>query len=183
MKTKRILFAFVLYAASLGVAGAQYSLNVVPSRVFGHPQVELKTTAPNLVEGRELFSPLSVAIDASVIPHRIYVADTLNNRVLGWSNAGSFSNGQHADIVIGQKDFFSTIPGGPLGSDKSLSSGLFQPTGVAVDTDGNLFVADAGNNRILRYKRPFEQSDVLKVADMVIGQPSTLHRNCATMAG
>ena len=36
---------------------------------------------------------------------RLYVSDTTNNRVLSWGSAEQFSNGQAADIVLGQPDF------------------------------------------------------------------------------
>ncbi|MCL4488537.1 MAG: 6-bladed beta-propeller, partial [Chloroflexi bacterium] len=40
---------------------------------------------------------------------------------------------------------------GQAGSDLS---GLNLPTGVAFDGQGNLYVADSGNNRILVYQKP-----------------------------
>ena len=45
----------------------------------------------------------------------------------------------------------------------------FEP--VAVDANGNLYVADSGNGRILRFARPFEQSQKFgQRANLVIGQ-------------
>ncbi len=44
---------------------------------------------------------------------------------------------------------------------------------MAVDSIGRVFVADSGNNRILRYPRPsFDDPQSVNVADLVIGQPS-----------
>jgi hypothetical protein len=43
-----------------------------------------------------------VAIDQSVSPNRIWVADTENNRVLGWSSITAFAAHGPANIVIGQ---------------------------------------------------------------------------------
>ncbi|HXW83206.1 MAG TPA: hypothetical protein VEJ86_02285, partial [Candidatus Binataceae bacterium] len=37
----------------------------------------------------------------------LYVADSLNNRVLGWAQS-DLANGAPADLVIGQNDFVST---------------------------------------------------------------------------
>lgn len=161
MKTFRL---YVLSAALPACLYGQLQLNQVPSRVIGQPS--LTASAPNLVEGKELNSPVGVAVDTSTTPARFYVADTGNNRVLGWQDAQGFQNGSQANLVIGQKDFYSTSPSG-AGTD--FVSGLFRPTGVAVDSSGNLFVVDSGNNRVVRYARPFSQQDVV-LADMVIGQ-------------
>ena len=68
------------------------------------------------MEGREFNGPQGVALDMNVNPPILYVADTGNNRVLGFRNANTFSNGQKADIVIGQVDFQSTFTQGPRGS-------------------------------------------------------------------
>jgi uncharacterized protein (TIGR03437 family) len=157
----------------IGIAGgvcAQVTLNPRPSRALGQPRLLLNRTEgsvnPNLVEGRELYLPQVVALDNNVSPPVLYVSDTLNNRVLAWRNAADFANGAKADFVIGQKDFYSTQP---LGPGTPVSSGLTTPNGLAVDRSGNLYVIDAGNNRILRYPRPYTQQ-FEQLPDRVIGQ-------------
>jgi uncharacterized protein (TIGR03437 family) len=135
---------------------------------------------PNLVEGRELYQPMGIAIDKSGATPAIYVSDTANNRVLGWKNAANFSSGQKADIVVGQVDFFTTWAQGPgiaavaPGQGTPLQSGLSSPTGLAVDGTGNLYVADSGNNRILRYPKPLTNPD--HIPDLIVGQPSSSSR-------
>jgi sugar lactone lactonase YvrE len=84
-----------------------------------------------------------VAIDTSVSPNRLYVVDVGNNRVLGYSNVNTLTNGQAADVVVGPPNFGT--------SSGSLLSG---PRGVAVDSSGNLYVADSGNNRVLIFSSP-----------------------------
>lgn len=145
--------------------------NPAPSRIVGQAVLQqqglLTAAAPNLVEGREFNAPQALALDTSVTAPILYVADTGNNRVLAWKNASSFTKGNLADKVIGQRDFLSTAPKGP-GSD--LSTGLAAPAALAVDKSGNLYVADAGNNRILRYPAPFSQTGALLTVDLIIGQ-------------
>ena len=145
--------------------------NPAPSRIAGQAVLQqqgiLSATAPNLVEGREFNSPQALAIDNSVTPPILYVADTGNNRILAWKNASAFSKGNFADKVIGQRDFLSTAAQGP-GS--NLSTGLGAPDALAVDKSGNLYVVDARNNRILRYPAPFSQTGVLLKVDLIIGQ-------------
>ena len=140
--------------------------NVVPSRAVGQAKLQLVSTAPNLVEGRELNSAIGVAVDTTAAQPILYVADTNNNRVLAWRNARAAS-GSKSDFVIGQNDFFAT---GPLGPGTSSSVGLRNPTGLAVDRRGNLYVVDSGNNRILRYGR-VNPAEIIQ-PNMVIGQTS-----------
>ena len=97
---------------------AQITLNTVPTREIGQPQLLANPFAfpnvnPNLVEGRELNTPYGVALDTSVTPPRLYVSDSGNNRILAWKDAAAFTNGAKADLVIGQRDFFSTGANGP----------------------------------------------------------------------
>ncbi len=143
------------------------------SRVLG--QVDFKYNAPNLIEGREFFFgslPGSVALDTvSSAPH-LYVADVGNHRVLGFKDARNVQPGQTADLVIGQPDFFTSVGNYPAGLTTQVNdSGLFIPEGVAVDSKGDLWVADSGNGRVLRFPRPFDQSPTpLPRANLVIGQ-------------
>jgi len=143
---------------------AQVQLNPVPTRVVG--QANASQSSLNLVEGREFNSPQGIALDLNLNSPVIYVADSGNNRVLGFRNASSFSNGQKADIVIGQIDFQSTSPQGP--GNGRRNGGLSLPTGLAVDAQSNLYVLDSGNNRVLRFPKPTTQTDQLP--DLVIGQ-------------
>lgn len=181
MKREMLKPFFCAIFVLAGPLSAQVTLYPSPARVLGHARLTLSTANPNLVEGRELFSPQGVALDTSASPPILYVADTLNNRVLAWQNASQFFSGALADIVIGQKDKYTTFPQGPF-SGAQLVGGLYSPTGVAVDSNGNLFVADSGNNRILRYPPPFSTPDEVKLPDLVIGQ-TNLGSNTANAGG
>lgn len=166
MKQKCLAIVCVTFASAAG-AYAQITLNSVASKAIGQPQLIPKTASPNLVEGRELNSPQGIALDTSVSPPVLYVSDTFNNRVMVWKNATGFSNGQPADLIIGQVDQYSTVPGG--GS--TNSTGVSLPSGLAVQ-NGNLYVADTGNNRILRFPKPYNQTTGNLFPDMWIGQPT-----------
>jgi uncharacterized protein (TIGR03437 family) len=174
----KIKHTSVLFLTLLGATAglAQVTLNTVPARAIGQSILIPESGNPNLVEGRELFQPQGIAVDNSASPPIVYVADTGNNRVLAWKNAASFCsagssssacNGAFADLVIGQPDFFSTVPYGP---GTNFSTGLDEPTGLAV-YKGDLYVVDSGNNRVLRYPKPFSQTGQV-FPDLYVGQPS-----------
>jgi sugar lactone lactonase YvrE len=115
--------------------------------------------------------PRGIAIDRSVTPNRVYVADSSYNRVLGWRDVDALASGAPADIVIGQPDFVSFFCNQnpyvfvPL-STPTLST-LCGPQELAVDGAGNLYVADSGNCRVLIFEDPFGTD---QVADIVLGQ-------------
>ena len=172
MTSTRILLALSLVCLPIG-AQVSPTINPLPTRAFGQTKLTfgLQTQTPNLLEGRELSGPTAIAFDTTSSTPVVYVADTANHRVLAWRNPGSLTKGNPADRVIGQRDFFSAYPGGPGTSPLALvSSGMVFPNGLAVDSNGNLYVMDAGNNRILRFPRPMEQQGELINPDMVIGQ-------------
>jgi uncharacterized protein (TIGR03437 family) len=157
---------FLVFSA-LSPLIAQIALNTLPTRVIGQDSLTIKNFNPNLVEGREFFNPQGIALDLSMNPPALYVADSGNNRVLAFHSANAFANGATADFAIGQVDLMTTFAYGP---GTSRTSGLSTPTGLTVDASGNLYVVDGANNRILRFPKPFSQSGAI-LPDLVIGQP------------
>jgi len=130
----------------------------------------------NQVKRNSLSEPTAVALDNSVSPPRIFVADTQNNRVLGWNNAEAYASGADADLIIGfnnyEQNSYATAVSqlGNGGCFPSASNAvLCRPSGVAVDESGSLYVADTNFHRVLAFDRPFE-TDTL--ADRVFGQPT-----------
>lgn len=128
------------------------------NRVLG--QLDFTHSTPNLVDAKGLSNPGAVAIDTSGTPNRIYFADAVNDRVLGWKDAAAFTNGAPADLVIGQPDFLSSvcspaIPGSFCFCSETTASSLCTPSGVAVDGAGNLYVSDNLRSRVLEYSSPF----------------------------
>lgn len=88
-----------------------------------------------------------VAIDQST--GHLYVVDPANSRVLGWTSAASFKNGDRAAIEIGQPDFYTRgCKGAPF---------LCNPTGLTVDRLGNLYVSDWGQGLVWQFLTPFSQ--------------------------
>jgi hypothetical protein len=61
-----------------------------------------------------------------------------------------YKNGQLPAEVIGQKDFESLSTWHRV---DTLELSLYSPSGLVVDAEGNLWVADSGNSRVLKYNR------------------------------
>ncbi len=185
MKTlqKITIHIFALWAL-IGVVASGQTPNPIPAQALGTLKVpktldEMVLPAArsiNLIEGREFLFPQGAAVDTSATEPILYVADTGNRRVLGFKNPGLQWALQSADIVIGQRDMTSSFPNTPGLGSPSYGSGLNRPTSVAVDRQGNLFVLDYTNHRILRYPKPAEQTGLI-TADLVIGQPNLNSRN------
>ena len=154
-----------LIALSLGAAPAAVlaaSLDTTADHVLGQTLFTTALANNGGLNASGLTIPYGVAVDART--GRLYVADQNNNRVLSWPNAAALANHQAADLVIGQPGFTTnTANNGGLGK-----ASLNGPRGVAVDAQGNLFVADSGNNRVLEYNAPLANH---AAAARVFGQP------------
>ena len=177
------MFSYKIRVLTLAVlctsAGlAQITLNQLPTREIGQPQTARSRTRltcstfnPNLVEGREFFNPVGLgagyfghpaAGSTSPIPATTAcwpgktpsTSPTANRPT--WSSASAISS-----------------PRPPLGPGRNpsnpLSTGFTLPSGLAV-FQGDLYVADAGNNRVLRFRKPFAATD--QFPDLCIGQPN-----------
>lgn len=95
---------------------------------------------------------------------RLWVADTMNDRVLRFDAAAAKGNGAAAEAVIGTADF-----GVPATTDLDAKS-FADPLGVFLDGSGNLWVSDFGNKRLLRFPAARAISTG-GVADRVLGKP------------
>ncbi len=173
MRRALILTGILVVSSSLILAQALFQK---PVKVIGDSDfigtaanpLAYHTIGPNWVEGRELQKPSGIALDNSVSPPILYIADSGNNRVLGYRYTTQTTPGALADIVIGQIDFYSNVAQNPANGGRQ--TGLNNPTGLAVDSAGNLYVADTGNNRILRFPQPFSSANANQFPSLVIGQ-------------
>ena len=118
-------------------------------RVLG--QIDFIKSAVNFVDPIGMDAPAGVAIDQAA--GHVLVADTQNNRVLGWKSIAAFVSGGAADLVIGQPDFNSS--GCNQNAPAPDATSLCQPIGVAVDGSHNVYVGDTQNNRVLVFADPF----------------------------
>ena len=150
------------------------------TRVWG--QSDFTATGANQIKASSINAPFKMAIDYSQSPFALYVSDTNNHRVLVWKDAVRFRSGDPAELVIGQPDFHTAIANvDTRGSTVPSATSLSSPRGIAVDQAGNLYVADSGNNRVLRFPRPVAQAGRI-AADVVIGQANFSTANSASVA-
>ncbi len=138
------------------------------NQVWG--QGNFVSNGANQIKPSSINFPYQMVIDYSQAPYALYVSDTKNNRVLVWKNSVQFQSGDPADLVIGQPNLQSSAANVDSGTaQKPTNTSLSAPTGIAVDSGGTLYVADSGNNRVLRYPRPTAQQGRI-TPDAVIGQ-------------
>jgi uncharacterized protein (TIGR03437 family) len=120
-----------LYIADTGYSRVRKVTNGVITTVAGGGAT-LGDNGP--ATSAQLYSPKGVAVDSA---GNLYIADTYNQRVR------KVSNGVITTVA-------GTGTHSPSSGDNNpaTSASLFSPTGVAVDSAGNVYVADRDNNRI-----------------------------------
>ena len=98
---------------------------------------------------------------------RLYVADTVNGRVLIWNTIPS-ANGAAADLVLGEPDF-DTRPEPDLTQSnfEPRADRMLDPVSVTVN-NGRMFVTDLGFNRVLIFLTLPTQNAA--PADIAVGQ-------------
>ena len=109
----------------------------------------------------------------------LFVPDSFNNRVLRYDSP--FENDSVSDDVWGQSDFTGRLcnRGRPAPGPDTLcfhswsNSDMLNRygSGVEVNLDGNLWVVDGGNNRILRFPYDADGGAISMLPDLALGQP------------
>jgi len=118
----------------------------------------------NMTDGKGILQASDVAVDTNI--GRLYVCDKSNHRVLWWDSISSLSSGEEADGAIGQESL--TTADLYRASGVATTAGkLYAPEGIGVDSVGNLWVADTGNHRVLKFAAPVTTAED---ATVVLGQ-------------
>jgi sugar lactone lactonase YvrE len=111
-------------------------------------QTDPTSAVPNAngIGAGTLSAPAGVGSDGQ----RLYVADSANHRVLGWSLATAPGSGAAADLVLGQPTFVNSEFNRSVAPS---AGGAARPRGLAVN-GGQLFTAEADHNRVLVTSAP-----------------------------
>jgi sugar lactone lactonase YvrE len=112
-------------------------------RVFGQPNFTSTSENTGGVSAGSLRNPSGVTVDAT---GNLYVADRSNNRVLEYD--APLTADTIADQAFGQLNFVSVS----CNKGGLSANSLCLPAGVDVDGSGGLWVADFGNNRVIKYQ-------------------------------
>jgi len=130
------------------------------SLVLGEPDF---TTVNCAISATGLSLPYDLAFDAN---GNLWVSDAGSNRLVQFSPP--FTNGMAAGIVIGQTDFTTGAcnQGAGMAGPATARTVCF-PTGMTFDGQGNLWVADQDNSRVLQFRPPFTNG---MAASLVLGQ-------------
>jgi sugar lactone lactonase YvrE len=115
-----------------------------------------------------LFHPVGLAFDQQ---GDLWVADMLNSRVLEYPPP--FTNGEAATFVLGQPNLNAN--GFNQGQETAVPNGLANPTGVAFDMAGDLWIADEYNSRVLEFIPQSQQGagTFSESPSVVIGESTT----------
>ncbi|QHS11146.1 NHL repeat-containing protein [Sinimarinibacterium sp. NLF-5-8] len=106
------------------------------------------------VSANSLGIPFGIAVDGS---GRLYVVDAFNHRVLAFDAPLTSPT---ANRVFGQGGAFDTAE---VNKGGVSANSLNRPSGVAVDGNGNLYVADGENHRVLAYDAPLTSQTATRV--------------------
>lgn len=104
---------------------------------------------------------LNVPLDMAVAGNRLFVADSMNNRVLGFPMPLP-KTGAQADMLLGDADFLN------IGLERSGAYTMANPRSL-LGLDDRLLVADSLNHRVLTFVQPLS---VGQSAAHVFGQPN-----------
>ncbi len=177
------LFFTALYAAAAAtllftppVLAQDFVSGQAADAVVG--KLDFTSSTPSTPTPTNTGNVASVVIDSA--SGKVFVCDFGNNRVLRFGSVADAISGVDAEIAFGQPDLITgTSNTGGL-SATSLSS----PIALHIDSAGRLWVADAGNHRILRYDDATEDSPTLatRTADGVLGQTDLTSGTTGTTA-
>ncbi len=144
--------------------GATYGVTVLTQP--GNPtQVCTVTNGSGTVANAAI---TNVAVNCLTTTTSAALPDYSNNRVLVYTVPLGAVFDQTASTVLGQASFATAAAG-------TTASTMNQPTAVAVDAKGNIYVADSANCRVTQFVPPITSG---MNASVVFGQPNFTTGNC-----
>ncbi len=155
MTNTKLFLTLLLFCVSVNAYG-QFVTGQPAASVLG--QTDFNGSLTNQVGNGKFDGPSKVAVGPD---GKFYISDQFNHRVLRYASVAAATSGSPAEAVFGQPNFTSGAPG--VGRNR-----LNRPVGLAFQ-GANLYVADAGNNRVLRFDNAGTKTSGAN-ADVVFGQ-------------
>ena len=141
----RVYVADTTDSRVLGWNDAASFTNGAPANiVIGQPDFNSYLCQPGKLNAKSLCYPTGVAVDGA---GNLHVADQGNDRVLEYK--APITTGAAAHLVFGQGGSFTAS-----GCASVSANSLCRPSAVAVDSTGNVYIADNGAGRVLKYNAP-----------------------------
>lgn len=157
----RILFLLPLLSALLVQTASSAPVTFQrASSVLGQPN--FTSDALPLVSDKTFAYPEAVVIEP--VTGKVFVGDYSAHRILRFTSVSAYQTHASAEAVLGQPDFTSAAAANP-----PTASSLNSPGGLVFDSQGNLYVADYDNKRVLRWNNAATVASGSS-ADAVIGQ-------------
>jgi sugar lactone lactonase YvrE len=153
----RLLAPLVALGFCMVSARAQFTNGQAATYVLGQSSL---TTSDSNPTSLHYWGAQDVAIDART--GKAFVIDIYASRILRYSNVDTLAMGGAPEAVLGQTNL-------DVGSPGTSASQLNNPGGLALDSSGRLWVADSGNNRVLRFDNASMKPNGAN-ADAVLGQ-------------
>jgi sugar lactone lactonase YvrE len=127
------------------------------------------TSAANSHSAKTFHNPTDIAIDST---GNVWISDWNNHRVLKFDTS-NLKIGGAATVALGQTDLTSKTAG-------TTATTLKETAGITFDSSGNLWVADVGGNRILKY--PAANLATGGAATVALGQSDLTSRTTGNTA-
>jgi DNA-binding beta-propeller fold protein YncE len=146
------------YGVAVGPSGKIFVVDFQKSRIlrFGN-----SGKFERVFGNQHLSHPRDIAVD---MWGQVFVADTSNHRIAVFDEEGFFKR------AIGREGIFERA----FGRGPHEQGVLYYPEGVAVDLDGNVFVADSGNNRISVFDKNGDYVRTLAVGSCELKGPTSV---------
>ncbi len=127
--------------------------------VLGQPDFNSSDPATNAVTDHGFASPVGVAVDSA---GNLYVSDSYAiPRILRFADAANLSGDAVSSSSLGTVIAGAFVTG-------STGTAFNVPYGLCIGNDGNLWVADSANHRVLLFDNPTATGSA---ASLVLGQP------------
>jgi len=134
---------------ALLLAGLALTLTLTPTRADSPPTFVTKWG--NFGENAgEFVTPAGIAVDSA---GNVYVADSGNQRIQKFDGDGNFLRmwGGGVNTGAGDPDICTVDTDCQIGTSGGGAGQFGSPTGIAIDSSDNVYVAESGNHRIQKF--------------------------------